>query len=192
MRWLSELKDIEIIGTDGNLMGWLRGFTFANIGDWRVTSVAVKLEKESHEELGVKKPMMSSALVDIPVDTVKKVSDNMILNQPQRAMKPHLKAHVEAKNIVNMLNKPVIDSDGKDLGVISDVMLDTDGWRFPSILIKLDKEVLEHLRMDKCPDCERSVLLPMGNVSTIGDNVMLSITKDVMGTLVQNVSVKTM
>ena len=162
------------------------------MGDWRVIGVSLKMEKESHEELGVKKPFMGGAIMDVNVDDIKRVSDNIILKIPQRAMKGHLHAHVEARNIKNIIDKQVIDENGKDVGIIADVMLDSESWMFPSVLIRLNKDVLELLRMEKCPDCERHVLLPMGNVGSIGDNVMLNIDKETMGDLVQKAPVKTM
>ena len=192
MKRISNMEDREVVGTDGNLLGWVRGFTFPAVGDWRVTGVSLKMEKESHDELGVKKPFLSGALIDIAVEDIKNVSDNIILKLPQKGMKGHLKAHHQGKNIANIIDKGVIDSDGKDLGTVTDVMVDTDGWRFPSIQIKLTKEVLAFLRMEKCPDCERSVLLPMGNVDSIGDKLILNISKEAMGDLVQKVPVKTM
>ena len=192
MERLSKFEDMEVVGTDGNLLGWVKGFTFPAVGDWRVSGVSLKMEKESHGELGIKKPLLGKAKVEFSVSEIKSVSDNILLKHPQRAMKPHLKSHVEAKNIANILDKQVIDEDGKDIGVIADVMVDTSIWMFPSILIKLNKDVLELLRMEKCPDCERHVLLPMGNVASIGDNVMLNIDKESMGDMVQKAPVKTM
>ncbi len=192
MRRISTLEDLEVVGTDGNLLGWVKGFTFPSVGDWRVTNVSLKMEKESHDELGVKKPFMSSALVDIGVEDIKKVSDNILLNLPQRSMKGHLRAHAANRNIKSIMGKQVIDEDGKDIGIVKDVMVDIEGWKFPSILIKLDKEVLEMLRMEKCPDCERNVLLPLAKVGSIGDNIMLNIDKETMGDLVQKAPVKTM
>jgi len=192
MERISKFANMEIIGSDGDLLGWAQGFSFAAVGDWRVTSVAVKLEKESHEEMGVKKPLMGGAIVDLTVDTIRTVGDNIVLREPQKAMRTHLKTHAEAKDISNVVEKQVIDKDGKDLGFVVDVMVDTASWRFPSLLIKLEKEVLELLRKGKCPDCERHVTLPIMNVSSIGDNVMLGITKDRLGDLVQKTPVKTM
>jgi sporulation protein YlmC with PRC-barrel domain len=192
MRRISVLEDLEVVGTDGNLLGWVRGFTFPGVGDWRVTGVSLKMEKESHEELGVKKPLLSGALVDVGVDDVKTVSDNVLLKLPQRGMKGHLKAHTPAKNIASFIDKQVIDDKGKDIGVITDVMVDTTTWRFPSMLIRLNKDVLEMLKKGSCPDCEKNVLLPLANVASIGDKVMMNIDKETMGDLVQRAPVKTM
>ena len=186
------MDDLEVVGNDGNLLGWVKGFTFPAVGDWRVTGVSLKMEKESHEELSIKKPFMGGAMMDVGVEDIKTVSDNILLNIPQTSMKGHLRPHSEARNIANIIDKQVIDKDGKDMGVVADVMVETDGWRFPSILIKLDKEVLKFLKLEKCPDCERYVLLPLGNVGSIGDNVMLKIDKERMGDLVQKAPVKTM
>jgi len=189
---ISEFEGIEVLGTDGNLLGTVMGFSFASIGDWNVTGLSLKLEKESIEEMGKKKPMMGGVVVDIGIDTVNTVSDNVLLKMPQKSMKPHIKNHMESKNISLVVEKQVVDRNGKDIGVIEDVFLDTKNWMFPSILIKLTKEVLEFLRMEKCPDCERRVTLPMVNVSSIGDNVMLNIDKETMGDLVHKAPVKTM
>jgi sporulation protein YlmC with PRC-barrel domain len=186
MRRISTLEDLEVVGADGNLLGWVKGFTFPSVGDWRVTNMSLKMEKESHDELGVKKPFMSSALVDIGVEDIKKVSDNILLNLPQRSMKGHLRAHAANRNIKSIMGKQVIDADGKDIGIVKDVMVDIEGWKFPSIVI------MEMLRMEKCPDCERNVMLPLANVGSIGDNIMLNIDKETMGDLVQKAPVKTM
>ena len=44
---ISEFEGIEVLGTDGNLLGTVMGFSFASIGDWNVTGLSLKLEKES-------------------------------------------------------------------------------------------------------------------------------------------------
>lgn len=188
---VSRFRDMKIVGNDGNLLGWVQGFSFAAIGDWRVTNVTVRLEKESHRELGVKKPIMGAAIVDMGVENIRTVSDNILLRVPQRMMKPNLKEHVPGKDITNVLMKRVIDRNGTDLGVVADVMMDTETWRFPSILIKLDKEVRAMLRKGKCPDCGKTVTLPMLEVSSVGDHVMLVITKEQLGDMVQRAPVKT-
>jgi sporulation protein YlmC with PRC-barrel domain len=189
---ISEFDGIEVLGTDGNLLGYVKGFTFASVGNWTVTGISLKLEKESVEEMGRKKPMMGGVMVDIGIDTVKTVSDNVLLKYPQRGMKPYVKNHIDTHNIGLIIDRAVVDRDGKDIGVIEDVFVDTKNWMFPSILIKLEKEVLEYLRMEKCPDCGKRVTLPMINVSSIGDNVMLTISKEMLGDLVHQVPVKTM
>ena len=88
-----------------------------------------------------------------------------------------MRPHVPGNDITNVIEKRAIDRNGADLGVVVDVMMDTETWRFPSILIKLDKEVRTMLRKGKCPDCGKSVTLPMLEVSSVGDHVMLVITK---------------
>jgi len=189
---MSRFMDMKIVGCDGNLLGWVKGFSFAAVGDWRVTNVTLKLEKESHGELGVKKPLMGAAMVEMGVDNIRTVSDNISLKVPQRTMKPNLKPHAPGKDISSVIEKKVIDRNGTDLGVVVDVMMDTATWRFPSILIKLDKEVQVMLKKGKCPDCGRNVTLPMLEVSSVGDNVMLVITKEQLGDMVQRAPVKTM
>ena len=183
---------MEVLGTDGNLLGWVKGFTFPEVGDWRVSDISIKLEKESHEELGVKKPLISGALVDFSVENVKSVSDKMVLKHAQRDMKPHLRTPVTERNIANILSKQVIGNDGKEVGTVADVMVETSGWKFPYVLIKLNKDVHRTFTLNQCPDCERNVLLPLGKVQSIGDNVMLKINNEKMAELIQKEILKTM
>ncbi len=192
MERISKYNDREIVSSDGNLIGWVKGFTFASVGNWNVTGLTMKLEAESHEELGKKKPFMGALRVDIGVDTIKSVSDNVLLNRAHKDMRPFLMNHAEARNIANIVDREVVDSEGKDIGIIEDVMVDVDRWMLPSVLVKLDKDTFEMLRMDEAPDIERRVTIPMGNVGQIGDKVMLNINKEALGSLVQKVPVKTM
>ena len=192
MERISKYTDREIVSSDGNLIGWIKGFTFASVGNWNVTGVTMKLESESHEELGKKKPFLGALKVDIGVDTIKSVSDNVLLNKAHKEMRPFLHNHVEGKNIANIIDKEVVDSVGKDIGVIEDVMVDVDRWMLPSILVRLDKDTHKMLQMEKAPDIERRVTIPMGNVGQIGDKVMLNINKESLGSLVQKAPVKTM
>lgn len=191
MERISRFQDREIVSKDGNLIGRVKGFTFTSIDNWNVTGVTMNLEKESHEELGKKKPFMGALKVDIGVDTITAVSDNILLNRNHKDMRPLLKNHIESKNIANIIEKEVVDSQGKDIGVIEDVMVDVSKWMLPSILVKLDKDTHEMLRIEKAPDIERRVTIPMGTISSIGDKVMLNLNKEALGSMVQRIPVKT-
>ncbi len=192
MERITKLRQREILSADGNSMGSVSGFSYMGVGQWNVTGVTIKLDKETAEELGKKAPLIGALRMDIGVEDVKVVSDNMVLVHPLRAMASRLRNYNEAKDVTRFVDKQVVDTGGKDLGTVEDVMMDTERWKLPTIMIKLDKEVLEYLRMEKCPDCERHVTLPMAHVSHVGDVIMLNITKEKLGDLVSNAPVKTM
>ena len=192
MERITKMEQMEVFGNDGNLLGWVKGFTYPAVGDWSVSGISIKLEKESHDELGVKKPLISGARVDFSVENVKSVSDNIVLKHAQRAMQPFLKTPVTERNIANLLKRQVIGNDAKDIGTVVDVMVETSGWKFPYILIKLNKDVHQTFLLNQCPACERNVLLPMAKVQSIGDSVMLKINSVNMAELIQKNLIKTM
>jgi sporulation protein YlmC with PRC-barrel domain len=69
----------DVITTDGRNIGTLTG-AWIDMGTWTVGALIINLNKEVVDELNVKKPVMRTARVNIPVSYVKNIADVVQLN----------------------------------------------------------------------------------------------------------------
>jgi sporulation protein YlmC with PRC-barrel domain len=82
-------------------------------------------------------------------------------------------------NLGRMKGRPVIDSNGDDIGTVEDVVLDPGTWRVSGFLVTLRREVAEALHiprkgfLDNGPRIE----ITSDRVLTVGDNVLLNIDR---------------
>lgn len=73
------------------------------------------------------------------------------------------------------LNKQVVAKNGKDLGEVEDVYLDTEGWNVQSLRLKLAPDVKEELKPDENVLLSgESVKLPVKHVAGVDDMVTLT------------------
>ncbi|HEY8429590.1 MAG TPA: PRC-barrel domain-containing protein [Sandaracinaceae bacterium] len=69
--------------------------------------------------------------------------------------------------------KDVISQDGRELGSVSDVVLDSSSWRIEALVVKLDRDLLEAFHMKRPMFGTQTIQLPTGHVSGVGDKVIL-------------------
>ena len=77
---VSKLNGMSVITSDAYTLGEVGG-THADIGAWNITHLDIELSKEATAELGLKKPMLGSVTVCLPIDAVMKVGDVITLNK---------------------------------------------------------------------------------------------------------------
>lgn len=74
--------------------------------------------------------------------------------------------------------KDVISQDGRELGEVSDVVLDDTSWRIGALVVKLERDLLESFHMKRPMFGTQTVQIPTAHVSGVGDKVILHKTLD--------------
>ncbi len=69
--------------------------------------------------------------------------------------------------------KGVISQDGRELGTVSDTVLDHASWRIETLVVKLDRDLLEAFHMKRPMFGTQTIQIPTGHVSGVGDKVIL-------------------
>lgn len=69
--------------------------------------------------------------------------------------------------------KGVLSQDGREIGVVSDCVLDHDGWSVETLVVKLERELLEEFHMKRPMFGTQTIQLPTSYVSGVGDRVVL-------------------
>lgn len=69
--------------------------------------------------------------------------------------------------------KDVISQDGRELGEVSDVTLDAAGWRIDTLVVKLERDLLEAFHMKRPMFGTQTIQIPTSHVSGVGDKVIL-------------------
>jgi sporulation protein YlmC with PRC-barrel domain len=77
---VSKINGLEVITADAYNFGEVNG-THINEKTWMTTHLDVDLTKEAAEELGLRKPLLGSVTVSLPVMFVKQVADVITLNR---------------------------------------------------------------------------------------------------------------
>ena len=77
---VSNLNGMTVITADAFTLGEVDG-AHADTGTWQITHLEVALNKETTRELGLKKPILGSLTVCLPITTIKKVGDVITLNK---------------------------------------------------------------------------------------------------------------
>ncbi len=69
--------------------------------------------------------------------------------------------------------KDVISQDGREIGQVSDIALDSSSWRIDTLVVKLERELLEAFHMKKPLIGTQTIQIPTSHVSGVGDKVIL-------------------
>lgn len=85
---------MNVITADAFTLGEVDGAR-ADIKTWQITHLDVALTKETTSELGLKKPLLGSLTVCLPVTAVKKVGDVITLNMSLMEFKDMKECKVE-------------------------------------------------------------------------------------------------
>jgi sporulation protein YlmC with PRC-barrel domain len=89
--WKAE-KEKEVYTDDGMLLGTLHGI-MVDPNTWTVSHFVIEVHKDMSEEMNIKKPMFSAAMVNIPTSYVKGVSDVIQLNSNLATIKGAATVH---------------------------------------------------------------------------------------------------
>ena len=91
---VSKMNGMKVITADAFTLGEVDGAR-ADIETWQITHLDVALTKETTSELGLKKPILGSLTVCLPVTAVKKVGDVITLKMSIMEFKDMKECKVE-------------------------------------------------------------------------------------------------
>jgi len=74
----NELVGKMIVAGDGREVGEVDN-VYIDVAQWRVTAIGVRLRREVLEELHLRRPLLGSQTIRLPVEQVAAVSDTVVL-----------------------------------------------------------------------------------------------------------------
>jgi sporulation protein YlmC with PRC-barrel domain len=82
-------------------------------------------------------------------------------------------------NLGQMKGRPVIDSNGDDIGTVEDVVLDPGTWKVSGFLVALRRDVAEKLHLPRKGFLDQGprIEITSDRIQTVGDNVLLNIDR---------------
>ena len=69
--------------------------------------------------------------------------------------------------------KGVLTQDGREIGEVSDCVIDHSGWSVETLVVKLERDLLEEFHMKRPMFGTQTIQLPTSYVSGVGDRVVL-------------------
>lgn len=76
-------------------------------------------------------------------------------------------------NSAQIIGKRVVAKDGRELGTVESIFVETEGWQVTAMAVKVARDKLDELRMKRPLVGSRSIKIPMTEVAAATDNVML-------------------
>lgn len=184
---LKELEGKEVLSKDGKFMGELKDFT--RRGD-KIEKMVVKMNKDILEDIGEDKPMLSSVKRGIAIEKIKAISDNVILQDPLDDMHLHFEEVDEDDVLSTIKGMKINGSGGRDVGKVKDILINIENWGTPSLLVKLNKDILETLDLEGSLLSKTELAISMDHVAEISDWIMLDKSADEMGEIIEKEPVK--
>lgn len=188
MTKLSELRKKEVISSDGHIIGTLHSVIITQ--ERIISGLTIKIKKTIADTLEKKKPLLSSLLLDVPIDKIKGVRDKIVLCHPLKELGTVFLSHNIKFDSERLLGLDVLGLEGKVVGSVEDMEIDTTIWRVPTLLIKVKKEAVEELKKENCVLCGSQLHISMHHVIDIGDYVMLEMTAENIGQILNNISMR--
>lgn len=68
-----------VVSQDGRDVGAVAGLVL-DVDKWSVRYIEVRLSRDSHEDLNLKRPLIRSQVIQVPVQHVSGVSDTVVLS----------------------------------------------------------------------------------------------------------------
>lgn len=186
--YLSELRKKEVISADGHSIGTIQSAIVTK--ERTIIGLTIKIKKKMVKTLEKKKPFLSSLYLDANIEHIKGVKDKVILQHHLKDLSPYLLSHNKKFDAERLLSLEVLGSEGKVVGTVEDIEIDTNIWTVPSLLIKIKKDTLDTVKKEKCLLCGSQLHISMDHVIDIGDYVMLEITVENIGQILQNISLR--
>jgi sporulation protein YlmC with PRC-barrel domain len=88
------MNGMKVITADAYILGEIEG-THADTDTWKITHLDVGLTKDATKELGLKKPILGSLSVCLPVSVVNEFGDVLTLKQSLNEFKNLKECKVE-------------------------------------------------------------------------------------------------
>jgi sporulation protein YlmC with PRC-barrel domain len=74
---------------------------------------------------------------------------------------------------MSLVGMKIIGQHGREVGVISDMIVDVGTWQLLSLKVKLNREALEDLKLKRPWFGSQTVHVPVGEISGATDNLIL-------------------
>jgi sporulation protein YlmC with PRC-barrel domain len=188
MTHLSELKRKDVVSADGKIIGTVNSAIIT--GKMEISGLVIKMSKAAIEAIGKKKPFFSSLLMDVNVEEIKGIQDTVVLNHLWKDISEHLLPHNTKFDAERLISMDVLGTGGKIVGTVEDINIDTQNWQLPSLIIKVKKDALETIKMDNCLLCGNRLHISMQHITDVGDYVMLEVTADNIGKILDITPIK--
>jgi len=75
-----------------------------------------------------------------------------------------------------LVGKGVVSQDGRDLGTVADLKVDSEDWHVHGVVVRLSRDVLESLNLKKPFVGTQEVLVGVGDVKSVSDWMVLART----------------
>ena len=185
---LTELRKMEVVSSDGKLIGTVEDATLTN--KWAITGYTVKMDKAVAKSLGKPTPIFGAPRLEIAVDQIKSIGDKILLAKPVNELGEHFSKHEGVYHISKFVKMQVVGTGGKVLGLVKDINLDRHSWKTPSLQIVVNREVMDHLKIKKPTFGKGGLTLSMTHVENIKDYVMLNTDRDGLARMLESSSIK--
>lgn len=76
-------------------------------------------------------------------------------------------------NAMSLIGMKIIGQHGREIGVISDMIVDVGTWQLRSLEVKLNREALDDLKLKRPWFGSQTVHVPVGGISGATDNLIL-------------------
>lgn len=190
MEALNNIKGKEVLSSDGRYMGKFLDFTVDR--DFNIGEIIAKINKDIAEEIGEDKPLLSSLKLGIDVERVKSFTDHIILKDKLDDLHLHFK-DVSDKNFASsIIGKDISGSQGNYVGKVEDILVDTESLGRLSMLVKVNKDILETLDLEKPLLSKTRLGISMKHVTSVGDKIMLGTSIEGMGEIILKEPIKKM
>lgn len=188
MAHLSDIKKINVVSSDGKIIGTVNSAIIT--GKMEISGLVIKMNKAAATTLGKKKPFLTSIYMDVNIEEIKGIKDTVLLNHTWSELGNFLLAHNTKFDAERLLGLDVLGTGGKIVGTVEDINIDTQSWRMPSLIIKIRKDTLETIKTEKCLLCNNRLQISMQHIVDIGDYVMLEVTTEDIGKILDTTPIK--
>ncbi len=188
MKAFSEVRGKEVLSNDGRTMGKVDDFTYEP--DHTIKSMITKMNKDVVEDVGEDKPLISSLKLGIGVEQIKALSDKVVLHEPISELYKHFLEVFEDEKISSLVGMKITGSQGRNIGKVKDVIMDTDTWGVPNLLVTINPEVMDILDVEKPILSKTKLEISMNHVGSIGDMIMLDTSAEEMNRVIKEVPIK--
>jgi sporulation protein YlmC with PRC-barrel domain len=188
MTRLSDLKKIDVVSADGKIIGTVNSAIIT--GKMEISGLVIKLSKTAIETIGKKKPFLSSLQMDVNIEEIRGIQDTVVLNHSWKDISNYLLLHNTKFDAQRLLGMEVLGIGGKIIGTVEDINIDTQDWRLPSLIIKIRKDALDLVKTEKCLLGNNRLHISMQHIVDIGDYVMLEVTAEDIGKILDTTPIK--
>lgn len=188
MKNLSNLKKMEVVSSDGHVVGRVQSVIITD--KWVISGLSIKMKKEALELWKKKKPFFSSLYLDININEIKGVKDKIVLRHLMKELDKYLLPHNNKYDAKRLIDLEVLGVGGKVVGKVEDMKIDVNLWTMPSLVIKIRKDALEMMKMNKSLINNTQLNISMHHVVDVGDYVMLEVSAENIGQILENISIQ--